>query len=69
MVRDRANITFAIKSEVIYLESHGAIAPNAVHHDLDLHFQGHTIRNASIWKTDREGEKYSTITCIDVDIE
>ena len=37
-----ANITIAIRLEVRYLQTNGANT-NAVHHDLDLHCQGHEI--------------------------
>ena len=37
MVRDRANITIAIRYEVTYLPSNGTTA-SVVHHDLDIHF-------------------------------
>ena len=40
MVRDRANITIAIREEVWYLPLHGTTA-NIVYHDLNLYFQGH----------------------------
>ena len=39
-VSDRANITIAIREEVMYLPSIGANG-NTLHHDIDLHFQGH----------------------------
>ena len=39
MVRDRINITIALRQEVMYLPSNGAYS-NVVHHDLDLDFQG-----------------------------
>ena len=32
---------------------------NIVHHDFDLHFQGHTFLNVFIWKTVRASEKYA----------
>ena len=40
MVRNRANITIAMRQEVRYL--HGIIA-NVVRHDLDLQGQGHIL--------------------------
>ena len=43
MMRDRADITIAIRKEVMYLPSNGAIA-KFVHRDLDLHFQGHNLK-------------------------
>ena len=48
-----------------------SIAPfdaNVVHHDLDLHFQGHDIWNVNISKTVRASEKCSIMTFIEVDI-
>ena len=39
-VKDRANITIAIRYEVRYLPSNGAVA-NVEHRDFDLHLQGH----------------------------
>ena len=41
-MKDRENITIAIKYELMYLQSNGAVA-NVVHRDLDLYFQGHNI--------------------------
>ena len=38
MMRDRAYITIAIRYEVMYLPSNGAIA-NVIHYDLDPHFK------------------------------
>ena len=65
MVRDRANITIAIREEVNYLQSNGAIA-NVVHCDVDLYFQGHTNSGNhifSICKTVRTSdEDYSSTT-------
>ena len=45
----------------------GAIAYD-VPRDLDLHFQGHAILNANIWKTVRANENFSIMTFIDVGI-
>ena len=71
MMRDRANITIAIRKEVWYLPSIGAMV-NVVHRDLGLYFQcchkpsgNHTIFN--IWKTVRACEKCSSTTFIEVD--
>ena len=50
MVTYRAIITTAIKFEVMYLLSNGAIA-NVVHRDLDQHIQGHKTWNVNILKT------------------
>ena len=60
-VRNRANITFAIKLEV-----GDDLSSNAVHHDLDLHFQGNEFRNVNISKTVGAGEKRSSMTFVAV---
>ena len=49
MVTDRIHITIAIKYEVMYLPSNGTIV-NVVHHDINLHFQGHKISSVNIMK-------------------
>ena len=70
MVRHRANITIVIIQEVWYLPSYGANA-NVVRRDSDLYFQGNTNFGnhiLNIWKTVRASEKYSSMTCTEVDI-
>ena len=47
----------------MYLPSNGATT-NVVHHDLDLHFQGHDFWNVNMWKMVRTSEKYSRVTFI-----
>ena len=39
---ERSNITIYITKAVRYLTSNGAVA-SVIHHDLDIHFQGHEI--------------------------
>ena len=49
MMRDRTNITIAIRYEVMYSSSIDAVA-NIVRPDLDFHFQGHEFWNVKTWK-------------------
>ena len=70
MVRDRANISSAIRNEIWYFLCNG-INTNIVHRDLDLYFQLHKIGNhitSSIWKTVRAGEDCFSRTFMEVDI-
>ena len=59
-MRDRANITIAMKKEVGYLLSTGA-TKNVVHHDLDIYFQAHEYWNVNISKTVRDSAKMSLL--------
>ena len=47
MVRDRANITIAIREEIRYLPSNSAIS-DVVHQNFDLHFQVHEVLTVNI---------------------
>ena len=66
-MRDRSNITIAIRYEVSCLPTNGATA-NVVHHDLDLHFQGDKSWNVYILETVTASNKYSSMTFIEVNI-
>ena len=48
------------------MPSNGAVA-NVLYHDLDLHFQGHTLLNVNISKTVRASGKKSVMCLILVD--
>ena len=62
-VRDRANITVAVRQEIIYSLSNGPAA-SVVRHDLDLYFQGHGFWNLNISQTVRDSTKMLCTTCI-----
>ena len=51
-MRDRVNITIAVRFEVVHLPPNSGIV-NVVHHDLDLHFQGRQFVNGNFSETVR----------------
>ena len=66
-MRDRPNVTIAMRSKVKYLPLNGTTV-NVVRHNLDFRFQGHKFWNVNILKTVSASENSSCMTFIEFNI-